>query len=151
MWREAETCGSKPWYTGMSGERWWVPGSGADSRPKTPAQWHWMAFFWNRKCNGVLRVEVAVRRSGDNVPLSTLKLFKRLVFSATSGPSVAKPIHSASRTPQFLSPSCCTPPIYRRLEVPIPLVVTFLEIVLWDQFFWERHNLPERACEELKP
>ena len=41
--------------------------------------------------------------------------------------------------------------VYSWLKVPIPLVIAFLEIVLWVQFFWERHNLLKRYRKELKP
>ena len=41
--------------------------------------------------------------------------------------------------------------VYSWLKVPIPLVIAFLEIVLWVQVFWERHNLLKRYRKELKP
>lgn len=70
-----------------------------------------VAFFWNRKDNSVLRVEVAFKKSGDpKCELPTLQIFKGLVLWAASGPSVAKPTHGTSQTLQFSSPLCFTPP-----------------------------------------
>lgn len=48
---------------------------------QTSAQQDSVAFFWNREDNGVLRVEVAFKKSGDpKGELSTLQIFKGLVL-----------------------------------------------------------------------